>query len=145
MATDSYVQIRPDSTGKKIDTVQLSIGGNTVERERVESVRNVAANTYGADASVAPAATATLVTYAAPANWRFLGILGGGEVDGLFAVKFDGTTKYAIRTNIAQRQACFILPNPDAAGASTTVTVAVTNTGEATGIYEVTLLGDLED
>jgi hypothetical protein len=33
--SDSFVQVAPDSTGKKIDTSQLVDGANTVERQRV--------------------------------------------------------------------------------------------------------------
>lgn len=32
---DSFVQVAPDSTGKKVDTSQLVDGANTVERQRV--------------------------------------------------------------------------------------------------------------
>ena len=32
---ESYVQLQPDSTGKKIDTAELTVGGNTVERQIV--------------------------------------------------------------------------------------------------------------
>jgi len=31
---DSYIQLPADSTGKKLDTEQLTVGANTVERER---------------------------------------------------------------------------------------------------------------
>src|SRR3990170_1680461 len=34
--TDSYVQVPTDSTGKKLDTEQLAVGANTVERERMQ-------------------------------------------------------------------------------------------------------------
>lgn len=32
---DGIVQVAPDSTGKKVDTSELSVGGNTVERQRI--------------------------------------------------------------------------------------------------------------
>ena len=32
---DGYIQVPPDSTGKKIDTAELTVGANTVERHRV--------------------------------------------------------------------------------------------------------------
>lgn len=32
---DGYVQVAPDSTGKKIDNSELTVGSNTVERQRV--------------------------------------------------------------------------------------------------------------
>jgi len=35
MASDLYVQVDTDGTGKKIDTEEVTIGANTVERQRV--------------------------------------------------------------------------------------------------------------
>lgn len=32
---DQYVQLQPDSTGKKVDTTELTVGANTVERQRI--------------------------------------------------------------------------------------------------------------
>jgi hypothetical protein len=32
---DGFVQVAPDSTGKKIDNTELTVGANTVERQRV--------------------------------------------------------------------------------------------------------------
>lgn len=34
--SDSVIQIPPDSTGKKLDTEQLDVSGNTVQRQRVQ-------------------------------------------------------------------------------------------------------------
>lgn len=34
---DAFVQVQPDSTGKKIDNSELVVGANTVERQRVSS------------------------------------------------------------------------------------------------------------
>jgi hypothetical protein len=33
---DSFIQVRPDSTGKKVDTEELTVGANVVQRQRVE-------------------------------------------------------------------------------------------------------------
>lgn len=33
--TDQYVGLQPDSSGKKIDTSELTVGANTVERQRI--------------------------------------------------------------------------------------------------------------
>lgn len=33
--TDGYVQVQPDSSGKKIDNSELDVGTNTVERQRI--------------------------------------------------------------------------------------------------------------
>jgi hypothetical protein len=40
---DSYIQMPADSTGKKVDTEQLTVGANTVERERVQITGTAAA------------------------------------------------------------------------------------------------------
>ena len=32
---DGIVQLQPDSTGKKVDTSELTVGANVVERQRV--------------------------------------------------------------------------------------------------------------
>ena len=34
--TDSYVQVAPDSTGKKLDTENLTVGSDSVHRQRTE-------------------------------------------------------------------------------------------------------------
>ena len=34
MALDSFIQTPPDSTGKKVDNVELVVGANTVQRQR---------------------------------------------------------------------------------------------------------------
>jgi hypothetical protein len=35
---DSYIEAPPDSTGKKIDTDELTIGANIVERQRIQAL-----------------------------------------------------------------------------------------------------------
>lgn len=139
--TDSFVQIQPDSTGKKIDSVQYTINTELVERQRVEVLQGPALNTYGENLAVVAGTTVTLVTYAAPADWQFLGIIAGGEADGEFIVSFGATVVYKSRTNIARRTADFLLSAPDPAAGGTTVTVKVKNNGESTAILEATLLG----
>lgn len=100
-----------------------------------------AANTYGEQAGVPSGNTVTLVSYAAAAAWKFTGFIADGEADGRYFVQFDAVTKYQRRTNIAQRQAELILPNPDAAAGGTTVTLKVENVGEVAADFEGTLLG----
>jgi len=122
-----------------VDTL-LDSGPQTAPNS-VPVVPATARNTYGSQASVLSGNTATLVNYAADADWKFIGFIAGGEVDGRFYVEFDGVAKYVVRTNIAQRHAELVLPFPDGAAASTTVTLKVENTGGATGDFEGTLLG----
>ena len=139
--TDAFVQIQPDSTGKKIDVVRLTINGEAVERQRVEVLQGPALNTYGESLAVLSTTTVTLVTYAAPADWQFKGIIAGGEGDALFTVKFGVTVAYRSRTNISSRRGDFQLIDPDPAAGGTTVTIEVTNNGLSTGVFEATLLG----
>lgn len=44
---DSYIQLPPDSTGKKLDSEQLTVGANTVERQRVISLQGRASQQPG--------------------------------------------------------------------------------------------------
>ena len=41
---DGYIQVPPDSTGKKIDTSEITVGANTVERHRVNITDPVTAS-----------------------------------------------------------------------------------------------------
>lgn len=53
---DSYIQMPADSTGKKVDTEQLTVGANTVERERIQ-VTGAAAAEIARVVNAQPAAT----------------------------------------------------------------------------------------
>lgn len=139
--SDSFVRVPPDSTGRKVETEQLVVGANTVERQRVRAIDESADNIYGEQPTVTSGSTATLVTFSAPAGWRFYGFIGGGEADGKFMVQYDAATKYVSRTNISRRDPSFILPVPDPDAGGTVVTVKVTNTSDSTAAYEATLLG----
>lgn len=134
--------------GAKYQRIKIALGAEGVNDGDLSSANPLpigqknATNTYGEQGSVPSGNTVTLVTYSAGASWKFRGFIAGGELDSKFFVQFDGTTKYVIRTNIAERQAALILPNPDAAAGGTTVTLKVENRGEATGAFEGTLLGE---
>jgi hypothetical protein len=41
---DGIIQVDPDSTGKKVDTEQLTVGANTVERQRGQIAGALAAS-----------------------------------------------------------------------------------------------------
>lgn len=100
-----------------------------------------ATNTYGDSSSVPSGNTVTLVSYVASSDWRFYGFVAGGEADGRFFIQFDAAKKYQIRTNITQRQANLILPQPDPDAGGTTVTLQVENIGEVAADFEGVLLG----
>lgn len=138
---DSYIQVPPDSTGKRTDTETVTTGVGEVHRQRVQPIPPTASNTYGENAAVTPGATATLVSFNAPDGWGFQGMIAGGEADGKFLVQYDAATKYVSRTNIARRAGDLLLPSPDRTAGGTVVTIKVTNTGDVTAAYEATLLG----
>ena len=49
---DGIVQLAPDSTGKKVDTSEITVGANTVERQRIVLADNsVASNFAGVDST----------------------------------------------------------------------------------------------
>lgn len=52
---DSYVQLQPDSTGKKVDTAEVTVGSNTVERQRVILSDGVTAAAQALVANTQPA------------------------------------------------------------------------------------------
>lgn len=54
---DGIVQVAPDSTGKKIDSSELTVGPNTVERQRVVLADDSAAGGLAAVKATAPAGT----------------------------------------------------------------------------------------
>ena len=138
---DSFIRVPADSVGKLVDTESVTTGSGTVQRQRIRSYEVDADNIYGENGTVVSGATATLVTFSAPAGWRFYGIVGGGEADGKYLVQYDAATQYVSRTNIARRDPSFILPVPDPDAGGTVVTVKVTNTSGFTAAYEATLLG----
>jgi len=43
---DGIVQLAPDSTGKKVDTSEITVGANTVERQRIVISDNTAAANF---------------------------------------------------------------------------------------------------
>lgn len=34
--TDAFIQLQPDGTGHKVDTTEITVGANTVERQRIQ-------------------------------------------------------------------------------------------------------------
>lgn len=54
--SDGVVQVAPDSTGKKVDTSELAVGANSVERQRVVLADNTDAAGFAKVQGTAPAA-----------------------------------------------------------------------------------------
>jgi hypothetical protein len=64
--TDNYVQVPPNSSGSKIDTSELVVNGNTVERQRIVLADPLQAGnllSVGADGSISTSATDGDVQY----------------------------------------------------------------------------------
>lgn len=138
---ESFVRVPPDSDGKLIDTRQLTTAAGTVQRQRVEPIELDASNSYGEVSTVAPGATVVITSITAPADWRFRGIIGGGDTDGKFTVEYDSVVKYTKRTSIAEQFPDFILPEPDLVAEGTVVRLRVRNEGTVSGAFEGALLG----
>lgn len=65
---DQYVQIQPDSTGKKIDVSELTVNANTVERQRMVIADNSGAANFATVTSSGALTTISLeTTYSAKA------------------------------------------------------------------------------
>lgn len=69
--TDNYVQIPPNSSGLKIDTSEVTVSGNTVERQRI-----VIADPVNAGEFVGVTAAGELAVQVADQNEYFRLILG---------------------------------------------------------------------
>ena len=54
---DGIIQVAPDSTAKKLDTSELTVGANTVERERIVIADPTTAGALGAVLNANPAGT----------------------------------------------------------------------------------------
>lgn len=139
--TDGHIGIDETVADKKVDTEKRTTDEGEVHLQRARTLHQDGVNNYGTVLAVANGATGTIVTFVAPAGWRFAGFEAGGEGDGLFFVQFGVTTKYSRRTNIVNRHASVALPEPDATAGGQTVTLKVTNNSVDTADFEGTLLG----
>lgn len=100
---DGIVQVAPDSTGKKVDTSELTVGANTVERQRIVLASDSVATDIAAVTSVntdGDAGHISLSTEAYLKAWNGTGwdrvrmaTNGGSAVAG-----YDGTTYRTIKT-----------------------------------------------
>lgn len=57
MANDGFIQVAPDGAGKKMDTSEIVVGANTVERERIVLSDDADPAGLAPTRAVAPAAT----------------------------------------------------------------------------------------
>lgn len=65
---DGIVQLPTDSTGKKVDTEELTVGGNTVERERVQIAGSAATEVARVQATAPAGSEQALVTRNIPSG-----------------------------------------------------------------------------
>ena len=146
--TNNRVASRPANvSGEKVQLEQLGYENGTGDYQAVDlahplPVGQLARNTHGTAAAVGVGSTATVVTFVADSVFKLRGFSGTGEADGLWRLKYNGTTVYADRTHITRQAALLILPSPDAGAANQTVTVEVTNNGTSVADFECTLLGE---
>lgn len=99
-------------------------------------------NTYGSAAGVAPSATATVVAKVAGAAYRLRGFTVTGTGDARASIQYDNVEKYFVVVSALERSPERVFPLPDAAAASKTVTLKVTNNSPATAGYEGALYGE---
>lgn len=101
-----------------------------------------ARNSHGSITAVVSGATATVVSFVADADFRFVGFMACGDGDARYVVEYDGVPKYRVRTNIADLNALLVLPNPDVPGNGVTVRIRVTNNGTGNADFEGSILGE---
>lgn len=151
----AYVQVAPDSTGKKILTFEAVVGGNTVEAQSVVHVNSsgaeivtqqvnpvAASNTWGQALTVTSAATATLAHIASSAaGYEIRGFVVHGTGDGYFFVQVNSVTILSGRTRSTLPLLSLTLPNGVAVDPASDVALKVTNESGSTADFEGTLLG----
>ena len=95
---DGIVALQPDSTGKKVDTSEIVVGANTVERQRVVFADPVAAAGLASVINTSPAGTEYgIVTRNIPSGTQPVNITSGGTLigtraDGFLRTVIDPTT-----------------------------------------------------
>jgi|SRR6185503_3264491 len=90
-----------------------------------------------------PAGTTDVVaSIVAAGGFKFRGFVGLGTGDAIWRVLYDGTPRYAVRTNIAEPTARLKLPNPDPIADGVLVAVVATNVTDDVGDFEATILGE---
>ena len=87
---DSYIQGQPDATGKKVDTEQLSVGGSTVERQRVQPSGSFFVHALHDYIALAQAATTD--------TWTFKSGGAGGTLVATVTITYTDSTKATIST-----------------------------------------------
>ena len=95
------------------------------------------------DASAVPInATAVLVSFTAGPDYRFRGFMGSGDADAIYALQYDGVTRYMKRSNIVSAgEVALMLPDADPAAAGAKVRLLVTNVGLGTTDFHGVVLG----
>lgn len=110
----SFIRVPPDSTGKLVDSRQLVVGANTVERQRIEYGITVPVITYVTSASLAAGASVTLdsAQLTASMTGRLWGVLVASTVSfraELFTVA-NAVASASRGTAISHIGYCFICP-----------------------------------
>jgi hypothetical protein len=80
MALDSFIQVPADSVGKKVDTDQVVVGANTVQRQRVQVTGAGATDIARTNASEG-LSTSLSVLSASRTHGTSASVAAGGQVD----------------------------------------------------------------
>ena len=166
---DGTVGLAVDGVGKKIDTTEVIVGANTVERQRIQiagsgptdlalvtatgdlmvAIRGTvpmasvpALNNWGQALSAVAGSTVTINSVTAIAGYRIKGMVCHGTGDGYFTIQVASVTVLSGRIRVAAPVLVLTLPNGIVVSAGAVVRLLVTNESGATADYEATLLGE---
>ena len=120
-----------------IDEITNIVGGT------LSTSSTTGINTFGSTGSIDDNTTGTIVSYITPAGFKLRGFMASGEGQGYYYLQIGaGTTKYAYRTSIADKNAQVILPNPETIASSTNLFLKVDNENSSTVNYEGAIIGE---
>src|SRR3972149_7830953 len=156
VGTEDGVQGRADSStgaqyvynlGPAGTTAQVLTGGtlNVLEAGTFTAEQTVApaVNTYGTSGTLVSEAVGTIVNYTAGTAFKLRGFLATGSGQGYFTLEIGvGTITYFYRTNIADKVAQVVLPNPMTIPSSTAVILKVQNENGDSQTFEGQILGE---
>jgi hypothetical protein len=95
--SDGTVQVAPDSTGKKVDTSELTVGANTVERQRIVIADDATAAALAAVKNTSPSGS----EYGVVARALAVGDVAHDGADSGNPVKVGGIAKSGLPTAVA--------------------------------------------
>lgn len=107
------------------------------------STAATATNTYGSVSTVVNDTTGTVVNIGSVGSgFKLKGFYATGSGQGYYSLLVNGTPRLFYRTNIADKVADVILPNPDSLSAGDQVLLKVVNENGDTQDFEGIILGE---